>query len=94
LVADESLARGDIDLALEGIRLTDVMPRVEQAQTFVHYVPLTLADDVLDEPEAHTSELSLEALDEGQQVDRSDETIKDEPTEEGLDDITADEPEK
>jgi flagellar assembly protein FliH len=94
LVADESLARGDIDLALEGIRLTDVMPRVEQAPTFVHYVPLILADDVFDEPEAHTPELSLEALDEGQQVDRSDETIKDEPTEEGLDDITADEPEK
>jgi flagellar assembly protein FliH len=94
LVADESLARGDIDFALEGVRLTDVMPRVDQAPTFVHYVPLTLADDVFDEPEAHTPALSLDTLDEGQQVDRSDETIKDEPTEEGLDDITADQPEQ
>ena len=94
LVADESLARGDIDLALEGIRLTDVMPRVEQAPTFVHYVPLTLADDVVDEPETHTPEVSLEAVDENQPADGADQAINDEPIEESLDDIIADQPEK
>jgi flagellar assembly protein FliH len=94
LVADESLARGDIDLALEGIRLTDVMPRVEQAPTFVHYVPLTLADDVVDEPETHTPEVSLEAVDEKQPADGADQAINDELIEESLDDIIADEPEK
>ena len=94
LVADESLARGDIDLALEGIRLTDVMPRVEQAPTFVHYVPLTLADDVVDEPETHTPEVSLEAVDENQPADGADQAINDELIEESLDDIIADQPEK
>ena len=94
LVADESLARGDIDLALEGIRLTDVMPRVEQAPTFVHYVPLTLADDVVDEPETHTPEVSLEAVDEKQPADGADQAINDELIEESLDDIIADQPEK
>lgn len=94
LVADESLARGDIDLALEGIRLTDVMPRVEQAPTFVHYVPLTLADDVVDEPETHTPEVSLEAVDENQPADGADQAINDEFIEESLDDIIADRPEK
>lgn len=94
LVADESLARGDIDLALEGIRLTDVMPRVEQAPTFVHYVPLTLADDVVDEPETHTPEVSLEAVDEDQPADGADQAINDELIEENLDDIISDEPEK
>ena len=94
LVADESLARGDIDLALEGIRLTDVMPRVEQAPTFVHYVPLTLADDVVDEPETHTPEVSLEAVDENQLADGADQALNDELIEESLDDIIADEPEK
>ena len=94
LVADESLARGDIDLALEGIRLTDVMPRVEQAPTFVHYVPLTLADDVVDEPETHTPEVSLEAVDENQPADGADQAINDEFIEESLDDIIADQPEK
>ena len=94
LVADESLARGDIDLALEGIRLTDVMPRVEQAPTFVHYVPLTLADDVVDEPETHTPEVSLEAVDENQPADGADQALNDELIEESLDDIIADQPEK
>lgn len=94
LVADESLARGDIDLALEGIRLTDVMPRVEQAPTFVHYVPLTLADDVVDEPETHTPEVSLEAVDENQLADGADQALNDELIEESLDDIIADQPEK
>ena len=94
LVADESLARGDIDLALEGIRLTDVMPRVEQAPTFVHYVPLTLADDVVDEPETHTPEVSLEAVDENQPADGADQAINDELIEESLDEIIADQPEK
>ena len=94
LVADESLARGDIDLALEGIRLTDVMPRVEQAPTFVHYVSLTLADDVIDESEAHTPELTLEAEGGDTQADGSYQSITDERIEEGSDDIKADEPEK
>lgn len=47
LVADASLQRGDVKLSLEGVKLTDVLPRVEAERTFVEYVPLTLAEDAL-----------------------------------------------
>jgi flagellar assembly protein FliH len=55
---------------------------------------LTLADDVIDEPEAHTPELTLEAEGGGSQADGSYQSITDERIEEGSDDIKADEPEK
>lgn len=47
LVGDETLQRGDVDLSLEGVRLTDVLPRVEPVQAVIEYVPLTLAEDAL-----------------------------------------------
>ena len=47
LVEDEELSRGDMDLALEGIRLTDVLPRIDQVPQVINYVPLTLAEDAL-----------------------------------------------
>ncbi|CRK76128.1 flagellar assembly protein H [Nereida ignava] len=47
LVGDETLQRGDVDLSLEGVRLTDVLPRIESVQAVIEYVPLTLAEDAL-----------------------------------------------
>ena len=47
LVSDANLQRGDIDLSLEGIRLTDVLPHVYRPTQDVTYTPLTLADDAI-----------------------------------------------
>jgi flagellar assembly protein FliH len=47
LVSDANLQRGDIDLSLEGIRLTDVLPHVYRPTHEVTYTPLTLADDAI-----------------------------------------------
>ena len=58
LVGDETLQRGDVDLSLEGVRLTDVLPRIEPAQAVIEYVPLTLAEDALHAAE-HTAEADL-----------------------------------
>ena len=56
LVGDETLQRGDVDLSLEGVRLTDVLPRIEPVQAVIEYVPLTLAEDAL-----HAAENTAEA---------------------------------
>ena len=55
LVGDETLQRGDVDLSLEGVMLTDVLPRIEPAQAVIEYVPLTLSEDALHGAE-HTAE--------------------------------------
>jgi flagellar assembly protein FliH len=47
LVSDANLQRGDIDLSLEGIRLTDVLPHVYRPTQEITYTPLTLADDAI-----------------------------------------------
>lgn len=47
LVSDASLQRGDIDLSLEGIRLTDLLPRVDQPAQDITYTPLVLAADAV-----------------------------------------------
>jgi flagellar assembly protein FliH len=47
LVSDANLRRGDIDLSLEGIRLTDVLPHVYRPTQEITYTPLTLADDAI-----------------------------------------------
>jgi len=50
LVSDANLQRGDIDLSLEGIRLTDLLPRVDQPAQDITYTPLVLAADVVLQP--------------------------------------------
>jgi flagellar assembly protein FliH len=47
LVSDANLQRGDIDLSLEGIRLTDLLPRVDQPAQDITYTPLVLAADAV-----------------------------------------------
>ena len=47
LVSDVNLQRGDIDLSLEGIRLTDLLPRVDQPAQNITYTPLVLAADAV-----------------------------------------------
>ena len=47
LVSDANLQRGDIDLSLEGISLTDVLPHVYRPTQEITYTPLTLADDAI-----------------------------------------------
>ena len=47
LVSDANLQRGDIDLSLEGIRLTDLLPRVDQPAQNITYTPLVLAADAV-----------------------------------------------
>jgi flagellar assembly protein FliH len=47
LVSDANLQRGDIDLSLEGIRLTDLLPRVDQPAQDITYTPLVLAADIV-----------------------------------------------
>jgi flagellar assembly protein FliH len=47
LVANDRLQRGDIDMKLEGIRLTDMLPHVETPAQLVEYVPLVLAPDAM-----------------------------------------------
>ena len=47
LVSDANLQRGYIDLSLEGIRLTDVLPHVYRPTQEITYTPLTLADDAI-----------------------------------------------
>ena len=43
LISNSKLQRGDIDLSLEGIRLTDVLPRIDLPTQYVSYTPLILA---------------------------------------------------
>jgi flagellar assembly protein FliH len=47
LVSDANLQRGDIDLSLEGIRLTDLLPRIDQPAQDITYTPLVLAADAV-----------------------------------------------
>ena len=47
LVASNTLQRGDIDMTLEGIRLTDMMPRIDPPASITYYEPLSLADDAV-----------------------------------------------
>lgn len=47
LVSDDTLQRGDVELSLEGVQLTDVLPRIDTTTAVVEYVPLKLADDAL-----------------------------------------------
>ena len=45
LIPDATLQRGDIDLSLEDIRLTDVLPRIDLPAQHITYTPLILAAD-------------------------------------------------
>ena len=65
LVSDANLQRGDIDLSLEGIRLTDLLPRVDQPAQDITYTPLVLAADVVLPP---TPPKIVETEDEAQPI--------------------------
>ena len=47
LVGDAELCRGDIDLTLEGVRLIDMLPSIDNSPVCVEYVPLVLSADVV-----------------------------------------------
>mgnify|MGYP000100204559 CR=1 FL=1 len=47
LVPAEGMQRGDVDMLLGGIRLTDMLPWVEPPRDLVEYVPMTLAPDAM-----------------------------------------------
>jgi flagellar assembly protein FliH len=47
LVGDEKLRRGDIDLTLEGVRLIDMLPGIDNSPVYIEYVPLVLSADVV-----------------------------------------------
>ena len=84
LVGDAELCRGDIDLTLEGVRLIDMLPSIDNSPVCVEYVPLVLSADVvieqaLPEPKPKPDEdftLTDEAvkLDEGTQKSQTDDS--------------------
>lgn len=73
LVPNAELQRGDIDIALEGIRLTDVLPRIEPKTTRVEYIPLVSAAEIAEQPEPqeqmHDLSLAEEPSEEENNVD-------------------------
>ena len=66
LVSDANLQRGDIELSLEGIRLTDVLPRIEQPTQEIVYTPLVLAADATP---SRTPQEVTESADQAQPVE-------------------------